>query len=360
MKANAPALTIVLLLGLLSAADGQNAFSPPPLSPSAILACGNGYHFNPADPFSLKLNGSFVFGNEAKFPVSKLNRKSDYHKMLRERWQNNESKLNKEFEKSGDFRHESDYALALLHNGSTAEALAIFQRLAAAHPEEYNLASNLGTAYELSGKNEEALHWIQKAMQLHPESHQGTEWLHEKILEVKIAGHSTTNALLDHSIAGVDFGKARKPYWPNALEDSPAEQERVVKALRYQLQERVQFVKPHDPVVAQMLFDLSSAVALQRTLGDAMEVSQLAMRYAEGDLLKKIQRRHKYYDLLTDRSTFGAVRRHPWLFIGLVLLGIFLALFILHRKQLEAALAEEKAQRVTTPSTDVPESPVVS
>ena len=194
MKATASILAIGVSFCLSTTAECQDASGLP--SPSAILACGNGYDFDPVDPFSLKLNGSVVYGNQVKFPTSQLNRNSPYHDMLRERWQNNETRLNKKFEKSADFRHESDYALALLHNGSTAEALAIFQRLAAAHPEDYNLASNLGTAYELSGENEKALNWIQKAMRLHPESHEGTEWLHVKILQAKIAGRSTTDTLL--------------------------------------------------------------------------------------------------------------------------------------------------------------------
>lgn len=338
MKRLALALTFALLLGVADSALSQS----PQLSDSyaPLLACGNGYDYHP-DPNSIRLNGSRVYGPDPKFSTSKIDRRSHYRKTIRERWQKDEAKLKKKFERSSDFRHESDYALALLHNGSTAEALAIFQRLAAAHPEEYTLAANLGTAYELSGKNELALQWIEKAMHLHPESHEGTEWLHVKILKTKLTGISSPADLTWHSVAGVDFGKSRKPSWPDDIENSPEEQERIIKALQYQLAERVQFVEPREPIVAQLLFDLSNAVALRHTVGDAMAVSQLAMKYAEGDLLERIQQRHHYYYLLTDRTPIGQIRRHPWLFSSLFLLVVALATFIHYQKKRQAEEYDE-------------------
>jgi len=45
---------------------------------------------------------------------------------------------------------------------------------------------DLGTAYELAGKNEPALRWIREGLRRNPNSHKGTEWLHVKILEAKI------------------------------------------------------------------------------------------------------------------------------------------------------------------------------
>jgi hypothetical protein len=49
------------------------------------------------------------------------------------------------------------------------------------------VAANLGTALELLGNKEEALHWIREGIRRNPQSHEGTEWLHAKILEAKIA-----------------------------------------------------------------------------------------------------------------------------------------------------------------------------
>ena len=326
MRKLATCIGIALFFSL---AAGGFAQATPPYSPH-VLGCMNTYEYRP-DPFAVRLDGSSVDSPQAKFPVASIDRTSPEHRRLRERWEKDQASLQQKFEISGDFRHESDFAVALLHNGSTADALAVFQRLAAAHPKEYALASNLGTSYELSGEDGKALQWVRKAMELHPGSHEGTEWLHVRILEAKIAGLHHGDGLADHSIAGVDFGNNRAPSWPEEFENSPEEQKRIVDALRYQLKERVQFVPPRDPVVAQMLFDLSNAVALQRTLGDGMAVAAIAMNYAEGELLEKIQDRYHYYELLSDRSVVGQIRRHPWLFTSAILFIVTVLLLMLYR-----------------------------
>jgi tetratricopeptide (TPR) repeat protein len=69
-----------------------------------------------------------------------------------------------------------DYNLAI-------EQLLEIEKL---HPNQYSIASNLGTAYELNGENEKALAWITKGIKRDVNSHYGTEWLHQYILELKI------------------------------------------------------------------------------------------------------------------------------------------------------------------------------
>jgi tetratricopeptide (TPR) repeat protein len=88
---------------------------------------------------------------------------------------------------STNFTDRSDYAVALMYLGRSQEAVGLLNQLEKERPGEYFVAGNLGTAYELSGNNEEALRWIREAIRRNPASHEGTEWLHEKILEAKIA-----------------------------------------------------------------------------------------------------------------------------------------------------------------------------
>ena len=313
------------------------------------FACGNGYFLDfPEDTRPVKLDGTRTYDRRNLVPLSYIDPSSDYHRYIRKRWKTNQARLKEKFEKSGDFRHESDYALALLHNGSVAEALRIFQRLTRQHPDEYVLAANLGTAYELNGNNREALRWIKKAVQLHPGSHEGTEWLHENILEAKIAAQAGAKATPFTSIVGVDFGSAPKPEWPARLEDSPAARERIVKALRYQLRERVQFVPPHDPVVAQLLFDLSTLVALEVTVDDAQQILEIALKYAEGRQKKILERRHRFYRAHLNRSIYGGIHRHPWIFAGLVILLIGLIRILVIRRREETAIAEAKAEALAS------------
>jgi hypothetical protein len=60
---------------------------------------------------------------------------------------------------STNFNDRSDYSVALMYLGRSNEAVELLQRLEAEQPGQYFVAANLGTAYELTGKNEEALRW---------------------------------------------------------------------------------------------------------------------------------------------------------------------------------------------------------
>src|SRR5258708_17631923 len=86
-----------------------------------------------------------------------------------------------------NFNERSDYAVSLVYVGKTKEAVELLQALEKEQPGTYVVAANLGTALELLGSNEEALYWIREGLRRNPQSHEGTEWLHAKILEAKIA-----------------------------------------------------------------------------------------------------------------------------------------------------------------------------
>lgn len=173
------------------------------------------------------------------------------------------------FEESGDFRDESNYAVALMRTGKHQEARDIFVRLVEEHPDEYIVAANLGTAYELTGDNEQALAWIRKGMELNPQSHAGTEWLHVKVLQAKIAAEKDPDWFAKNSVLSLSFGTASKPETPGELErdDSgrPLTLEMIRHALEYQLHERLFYVKPKDLVVASLLETLANILLLEAT-----------------------------------------------------------------------------------------------
>jgi len=58
--------------------------------------------------------------------------------------------------------HLSDYASLLVYAGYYERAKTIFHRIERDWPNQYTTASNLGTVYELLGKPDSALLWIQK------------------------------------------------------------------------------------------------------------------------------------------------------------------------------------------------------
>jgi hypothetical protein len=77
------------------------------------------------------------------------------------------------------FRARSDYAAVLIHRGGALKAVED------EHPGEYIVAANLGTAYELSGDMAQAHRWIGEGIVRNPGAHEGTEWLHLRILEAE-------------------------------------------------------------------------------------------------------------------------------------------------------------------------------
>lgn len=174
--------------------------------------------------------------------------------------------------------YRNDYGVALAQTGQVSEALKIFRDLEAEFPGQYQTAANLGTVLELSGNNEDALEWIREAIKRNPNSHRGTEWVHVKILEAKLASAKDPNWLKTHTILGNDFGSEGRPQVTGQLLDKE-EMERVIRALEYQLSERMSLVSPPDVYVGDLLFDLGNLVVLTKSVERGVAVLQLSEKY---------------------------------------------------------------------------------
>jgi tetratricopeptide (TPR) repeat protein len=175
-----------------------------------------------------------------------------------------------------NFNDRSDYSVALMFLGRSEEAVALLNQLEKENPGQYFIAANLGTAYELSGNNEEALKWIKEGIHRDPASHEGTEWLHVKILEAKIAQQKDTNYFKSHSVLELRPEKIGAEVTVGDQKFSPKE---ITDAIQYQLRERMQFVKPRDQVVAGLLFDYAAIEAATETLESAEKILQMAREY---------------------------------------------------------------------------------
>jgi hypothetical protein len=187
-----------------------------------------------------------------------------------------------------DFKVRSDYAATLVHQGKSPRAIPILESIEKDHPGEYVVAVNLGTAYELSGENEKALHWIREGIRRNPDSHMGTEWLHEMILEAKIAAAKNPHWAKTHTVLNLDFGSGEVPAMPAGF-PSGKDAVAVRKALYYQLHERLAFVPPPDPLVASMIADLADLCGLQMSADHAVALYDLALRYqpARADVIAR-------------------------------------------------------------------------
>ena len=178
---------------------------------------------------------------------------------------------------SADFKARSDHAATLVHRGEAGKAVEILEAVEKEKPGEYVVAANLGTAYELTGNNEKALEWIRECLKRNAQSHYGTEWLHERILQAKIALAKDPKWLETHTVLGMDFGAGPAPSMPPT--PAPLGGRSVRSSLEYQLHERMAFVKAPDPVVADLLVDLANLLALELTVEHAIPVYDLALTY---------------------------------------------------------------------------------
>jgi tetratricopeptide (TPR) repeat protein len=182
------------------------------------------------------------------------------------------------YKSTNDIDYLSDYALLLIIQKKYSEAIAIYLDIEKKFPGRYSTASNLGTAYELTGENDKALHWIKKSVEIDPHSHAGSEWIHVKILETKVnGGQPETDALL-----GVDFGEGNGPYSTIKNKELLA----MRSELYYQLNERISFVDPPDPIVATLMLAQADLAILTGAVRDAIELYEKAKTYgANSDLV---------------------------------------------------------------------------
>jgi tetratricopeptide (TPR) repeat protein len=188
---------------------------------------------------------------------------------------------------TADYKARSDYAVALVHRGESKKAVAILEAVEKEHPGEYIVAANLGTAYELSGDLERAKDWIGEGIRRNPKSHDGSEWLHLKILDARQALAKDPESAKLHGVLDLDFGDAAAPRKPTVWPQDSGEAEGVIKALTYQLSERLAFVPPPDLLIAGMIADLADLLALYRSVDHAIPVYELAIQYkpARADLI---------------------------------------------------------------------------
>lgn len=212
------------------------------------------------------------------------------------------------------FRVRSDYAAVLIHRGEARKAVEILKAVEAEHPGEYIVAANLGTAYELSGDLVLAHQWIGEGIRRNPGAHEGTEWLHLRILEARQALAKDASWLKSHSVLGMSFGAGDTPERPSTLPRGAATLEDVITALTYQLHERLAFVPAPDPMVAGMLADLADLLSMFRSVDVALPVYKLALSY--GPLHAEIlgRRQAASEEVIRSRRRFDSP-------VGLVLTG---------------------------------------
>jgi len=202
-----------------------------------------------------------------------------------------------------------------IYSGNYNAAIEKLQAIETTHPGHYGTAANIGTAYELAGDNKNALRWISEGIKRNKDSHQGTEWLHKKILEARIAMESNPDYLKASPILPVNDHHTVGPTMELA--------QSWMKALHFQLGERMLFVKPEDPVVADLLYSFAALEANTQSPGPAIELLKLAREYGYHDTAGLDEKLAQY------RKAYAAQEIKQWIkaLAGLAVLCVFALLF---------------------------------
>lgn len=175
-------------------------------------------------------------------------------------------------EKSPTLENANDLAVAWIITGRVQDGIALLREVDGRYPGNAVVASNLGMALELAGEHEEALRWIRESVNRDPEEHQGSEWVHVRILEARLGMAKDPNWLRKNSVLGWREGQ-RLPLDERSRPRTPPG---ILKAVRYQLQERLRFVSAPDPVVGDLYLSLGDlAYSFPGTVADIWERDEL-------------------------------------------------------------------------------------
>ncbi len=167
-------------------------------------------------------------------------------------------------------------AVTYIKLGKLKEAEKILDELLKKYPNDYSIVINLGTLYELQGKNTKALEYIKKAIAINPSSHGESEWFHVKILEYKIKG-IPDNKIMNESI--LDLQTINKP--ASYISDD----------ISYQLQERIPFSPAPDMLIAKVMQEYGDFLADSISIKGAYVIYEIGMDYDRGNVLKLNEKR---------------------------------------------------------------------
>ncbi len=291
---------------------------------SAMLFCGPGA-MSCINEYRALLKGGTVFTQVQTGPVRIQHYLDDTDNYVRKLFAADST-----WKATGRIEDYSDYGAMLVYNRQYADARTVFIEIEAKQPGLYATAANLGTTYELLGRNDSALYWIEKAIAINPGSHDSSEWIHVNILKAKIEANGNDAWYATHHIVPVDMGDGEIPESKTSIDLKTLETQ-----LRYQLGERMSFVQPKDPVVAHLLFELGNITAVNMDVKSALLVYEQAIKYGYSSpvMTKRIayfealQQKAETKNAVKDAKTF--VGRHMTLLVASAFVLLAVVVFIL-------------------------------
>ncbi|MCW3102841.1 MAG: tetratricopeptide repeat protein [Bacteroidetes bacterium] len=207
-----------------------------------------------------------VFGNYPRLSLSEVRdiRLHNYSGKVEE-WR---AFLEENFRKGHNgWEYLNEVAVCDIFTGDYIAAKKKLFRAIAIEGLNYRISANLGVLYELTGNNDSAYYYTKKAYELDHLSHNGSEWIHLKILEAEIKEAQSPGWLRTHQILNVDTALSIEQY------------NRMIYQLNFQLHERILLVKPQNIFVADLLITLGKLNELTYAYQSAVESYRLAGEY---------------------------------------------------------------------------------
>lgn len=168
----------------------------------------------------------------------------------------------------------NDYGVLLIFAKRYNDAIQVFEQLEKSQPRQAKTAANLGTAYELKGDMSKAKFWIAEGIKREPNIHEGSEWIHLKILDAQLAQQKNKKWIEENDLLGLDFGHDNQPK-PKikkiVVNGQIYDLETIFKHSSTQMEQRLQFIDK-DPITAQVLFNMANIDASLTISGDVEEV----------------------------------------------------------------------------------------
>lgn len=180
--------------------------------------------------------------------------------------------LRKLYKGTNDIDYLSDVGVVLILQKKYKEAIQLYNEIEKTNPNRYSTASNLGTIYELTGDNVNALKWIEKSLKINKDSHKHSEWIHVNILKAKVNGLIFSS----QNIINTDFSFESFPKTSLTKEELGF----LRVEIYFQLNERISFIKEKDKSIAVLLFDLANIdYLLGKKSSQYKELYKMALDY---------------------------------------------------------------------------------
>jgi tetratricopeptide (TPR) repeat protein len=171
---------------------------------------------------------------------------------------------------SEKYKYISNYCATLIKLGRHRESIPILENLLKDRPYEYEMNANLAVAYELNGEIDKALIFLKKSISINPESHNESEWFHQRILEAAINLKKTNT----------------NPQTILVLHLQNDTSKIIGLQISYQLKERIPLTKAPNNLLSKVIEESADFYNANISLEWAIELYAIAIGYSSDTSVK--------------------------------------------------------------------------